>query len=160
MAEPMGMFMGHPSQSLTVCSDTSCLRRRQAWQKGTVASEQQTERVLQRLEHNVDVLWTKHLDEREVSRKISSLQTTEALKNGSCIWHRRFLDATGRWVDKWIWLGYAKTGHKTYRPLHLVLCQKQGEAWITVLTVYDPSDSNGLWDKTFTQRMCWHTDPL
>jgi hypothetical protein len=156
----MGIPMLSSSRARAVCSDTSCVQRRQAWREGTVSSEQQTERVLQQLEHNVSILWTKHLDEREVSRKISSLQTTEALKNGSCIWHRRFQDTTGGWVDKWIWLGYAKTGHKTYRPLHLVLCQKQGETWITVLTVYDPSHSDGLWDQTFTQRMCWHTDPL
>ncbi|SHK95746.1 hypothetical protein SAMN05443507_1295 [Alicyclobacillus tolerans] len=140
------------------CKDRNCVQRRKQWTKGTQNLEYQTERLQKKLEQNIPIIWTKHLDDREIMRNISSLQSAEALKNGYCIWYNQTSEPQYGSVEKWIWLGYAKTGPKTYKPLHLVLSYSKDSDRIIVLTVYDPSVLYWMWNKTFEKRICWHKE--
>jgi hypothetical protein len=65
-------------------------------------------------------------------------------------------------TNKWVWLGYAKIGRGTYRPLHLVIACPATERVhvVTVLTVYDPSEKDWMWDESFETRICWERNVL
>ncbi|GEO28015.1 hypothetical protein AAC03nite_38000 [Alicyclobacillus acidoterrestris] len=144
------------------CNHDDCAYKRKSWLKGTKDLDLHTDELRSYLRRGIDLDWSGHVTDREIKRKITSIESTEALLNGECIWYATIQNDTRGKTHHWIWMGYSKIGKAQYRPLHLVLSAPYTTniERVSVLTVYDPSISPWMWNKTFDIKLCWHKQRL
>ncbi len=118
--------------------------------RGIKHAEEHGDELRELLRSGYKLEWSRHVEDREDQRHIPPWQAIQAFENGECIHFACTKSGT-----KWLWLGYAKIAPTVYRPLHLVIATDTKDKVLTVVTVYDPSQSPHLWDETYTIRLCW-----
>ena len=156
------MMLDDRAEPMRTCEHTTCAAKRIKWLRGTRNLEAHRGELKKLIAMGTILEWSRHLDEREMQRQIPSRQSTDAFENGECIWFGVVNDPIHGLTNKWLWLGYAKIGKATYRPLHLVItCNaKESTRALTVATVYDPSEKPWIWNDTFETKICWEQNLL